>query len=92
MIERIRDLMLVSRPGVRLPVSLTPLASRVAAAIAGEDIGLVEPLMGSLGSYILPRDMRAPKLLGVRLHPFDRAVEAALREWEALEPGSVAAR
>jgi uncharacterized protein YbjT (DUF2867 family) len=92
MIERIRDLMLVGRPEVRLPVSMTAVASQVAAAIAGEDPGLIEPLMGSLGADILPRDMEAVELLGVRPRPFDRAVERALREWEALEPGSVAAR
>jgi uncharacterized protein YbjT (DUF2867 family) len=92
MLDRIADLMLVGRPGIRLPVSMTPVASRVAAAIAGEDPGLIEPLMGSLGSDILPRDMAAPDLLDVRLHRFDRAVEHALGEWERLEPGSVAAR
>jgi uncharacterized protein YbjT (DUF2867 family) len=92
MLERIADLMLVGRPGIRLPVTMTAVASRVAAAIAGEDPGLIEPLMGSLGSDILPRDMRASELLGVRLHRFDRAVERALGEWERLEPGSVAAR
>ena len=92
MIERIRDHMLVGRPGIRLPVTMTGVASRVAAVIAGEDPGLIEPLMGSLGSDILPRDQRTAQVFGVRLHSFDRAVEAALREWEALEPGSVAAR
>lgn len=92
MLQRIADLMLVGRPGIRLPVSMTPVASRIAAAIAGEDPGLIEPLMGSLGSDILPRDVTAPDTFGVRLHRFDRAVEAALSEWERLEPGSVAAR
>jgi uncharacterized protein YbjT (DUF2867 family) len=92
LIERIRDLMVVGRPGVRVPVSMTTVASRVAAAIAGEDPGLIEPLMGSLGSDILPRDDLAPEVFGVRLHRLDRAVERALREWEQLEPGSVAAR
>ena len=42
--------------------------------------------MESLSSDLLPRDDRAPALLGVRLHSFDRAVEHALREWEADEP------
>jgi uncharacterized protein YbjT (DUF2867 family) len=92
MIERIRDALMIGRPTIDLPVSLTPVASQVAAAITGEDPGLVGPLMGSLGSDILPRDMRAPEAFGVRLHPFDRAVERALREWDELEPGSVAAR
>ncbi len=92
MLERISELMLVGRPGFRLPISMTAVASRVAAAIAGEDPALIEPLMGSLGSDILPRDASAAELFGVRLHRFDRAVERALREWELTEPGSVAAR
>ena len=92
MIERIRDLLLIGRPGIRLPIGANAIASRIAAAIAGEDPELIGPLMGSLGTDLLPRDMEAPKLLGVRLHRFDRAVERALREWEAAEPGSVAAR
>ncbi len=92
MLSRIADHMLVSRPGIGIPVTMNGVASRVAAAIAGEDPGLIEPLMGSLGADILPRDDAAAKLLGVRLHGFDRAVERALREWESLEPGSVAAR
>ena len=36
LIERIADAMLVSRPRVTLPFSITPVASVVAAAIAGE--------------------------------------------------------
>ena len=92
MIERIRDLMMLGRPSLRLPISLTPVASRIAAAIGSEDLGLVEPLMGSLGGDILPRDDDAKALFGLRGRRFDRAVESALREWEELEPGSVAAR
>ena len=42
--------------------------------------------MESLASDLLPRDDRAAGLLGVRLHRFDRAVERALRDWEAGEP------
>ena len=92
LMERIRDLLMLNRPALPLPVSMTAVASQVAAAIAGEDPGLIEPLMGSLGSDILPRDMSAPEVFGVRLHGFERAVERALREWEVAEPGSVAAR
>ncbi len=92
MIERIRDLMIVGRPGLRLPISLTGVASRVGARIAGEDPEFIGALMGSLGHDLLPRDDEAPKLLGVRTRRFDRAVEHALREWEESEPGSVAAR
>jgi uncharacterized protein YbjT (DUF2867 family) len=85
MIERIRDALLLGRPRLDLPLRLTAVASRVAAAIAGEDPALIEPLMGSLGSDLLPRDDRARGLFGVRLHGFDAAVEHALREWEDAE-------
>jgi uncharacterized protein YbjT (DUF2867 family) len=85
MIERIRDALLLGRPRLDLPLRLTPVASRVAAAIAGEDPALVEPLMGSLGTDLLPRDERAMALLGVRPHSFDAAVERALRDWESME-------
>src|SRR4051794_3054170 len=85
MIERIRAALLLGRPRLDLPLTLTPVASRIAAAIAGEDPALIEPLMGSLGSDLLPRDDRARTLLGVRLHGFDAAVEHALAEWEAVE-------
>jgi uncharacterized protein YbjT (DUF2867 family) len=85
MIERIRDALLLGRPRLDLPLRLTPVASRIAAAIAGEDPALIEPLMGSLGSDLLPRDDRARELFGVHLHGFDAAVESALREWEATE-------
>jgi uncharacterized protein YbjT (DUF2867 family) len=85
MIERIRDALMLGRPRLDLPLRLTAVASRVAAAIAGEDPALIEPLMGSLGSDLLPRDDRARELFGVRLHGFDAAVERALREWEDAE-------
>ena len=85
MIERIADLMLVRRPALRLGRDATPIAAPVAAAIAGEDPGFIAPLMESLSGDLLPRDDRAAALLGVRLHGFDRAVEAALREWESAE-------
>lgn len=85
MIDRIRHHMAVGRRSVRLPVTLPTVSSRVAAIIAGEDPGLIEPLMGSLGSDLLPRDEQAAPLLGVRTRSFDRAVERALREWEAEE-------
>jgi uncharacterized protein YbjT (DUF2867 family) len=85
MVERIRDHLGLGRPSVPLPVSLTSVAAPVAAAIAGEDPGLIGPLMGSLDSDLLPRDERAQELFPIRLHRFDRAVERALREWEAVE-------
>jgi hypothetical protein len=92
MVERIRDAMLIGRPTVRLGLTVTPIAGRVAAAIAGEEAGLIVPLMESLESDLLPRDDRARELFGVRLHRFDAAVERALAVWERDEPGTVAAR
>jgi uncharacterized protein YbjT (DUF2867 family) len=86
MIERIADHMLVGRPVVRLDLSATPVASRVAAAIAGEEPELIGPLMEGLAGDLLPRDDAAFEIFGVRLHSFDAAVERALREWEAAEP------
>jgi len=86
MIERIRDAMVVGRPALRLGLEATPVASRVAAAIAGEDHALIGPLMEGLSHDLLPRDDAAAELLGVRLHTFDAAVERALRDWEAAEP------
>ena len=84
-VERIADHMLVDRIPVRLGFGGGQLASRVAAVIAGEDHGLIGPLMEGLTSDLLPRDDRAAQLLGVRLHRFDAAVEHALREWEESE-------
>jgi uncharacterized protein YbjT (DUF2867 family) len=87
MIDRIAELMVVGRPALRLRrVTATPIASRVAAAIAQEDPELIAPLMEGLEHDLLPRDSSAVELLGVRLHSFDAAVERALRDWEAVEP------
>jgi uncharacterized protein YbjT (DUF2867 family) len=86
MIERIADLMLVRRRSLNVARNATPLVAPVAAALANEEAGFIGPLMESLSGDLLPRDERAPVLLGVRLHRFDRAVERALREWEASEP------
>jgi uncharacterized protein YbjT (DUF2867 family) len=87
LIDRIRDLMLVDRPTLTLgSLSLTPIASRVAAVIAGEQHELIGTMMESLEDDLLPRDYRASELLGVRLHSLDSAIEHALRDWESLEP------
>src|SRR3954462_10234461 len=68
LVAQIRDALLVGRPAINLGFSLTPVASRVAAAIAGEDHALIGPLMEGLETDLLPRDECAPALLGVRLH------------------------
>jgi uncharacterized protein YbjT (DUF2867 family) len=85
-VEGIRELMLVGRPSWRTRATATGIASRVGAAITGEDHELIGPLMEGLGHDLLPRDDTAPGLLGVRLHSFPAAVERALREWEEREP------
>lgn len=86
MLERIRDVLLLDRPRIDLPFALTPVASVVAATIAGERLELIEPLMRGLGADLLPRDERAQELFPIRLHRFDAAVERSLRDWEAVEP------
>ncbi len=80
LIAGIADAMMVNRPTIGLGLTLTPVASVIAAAIAGEDIGLVEPLMESLEHDLLPRDSSAAGVFGVRLHSFSAAVERALRD------------
>jgi uncharacterized protein YbjT (DUF2867 family) len=86
LIDRIRDSMLVSRPSLRLGrLSLTPIASHVASVIAGEQHELIGPLMESLETDLLPQDDEAARLLGVRLHSLDAAIERSLRIWEQTE-------
>ena len=82
MLDRIADVMMVDRPALRLGFNLTPVASVVAAAVAGEDPGLIEPLMESLEHDLLPRDGDAADAFGVHLHRFQAAVERALRDLE----------
>jgi uncharacterized protein YbjT (DUF2867 family) len=86
MLAGIAELMLVSRPSLRMGVNLTGITARVAAAITGEDPELVLPLMEGLQGDLLPADDDAAELLNVTLHTFESAVENALREWERLEP------
>lgn len=87
LIDRIREHMLVGRPTIGFKrLTVTPIASRIAAVIAGEEYELIGPLMESLGEDLLASDNRAAELLGVRLHSLDAAIEHALREWESTEP------
>jgi uncharacterized protein YbjT (DUF2867 family) len=87
LIARIADHMLVGRPAITLKrLTVTPIASRVSALIAGEHPELIGPLMESLGEDLLVGDERAAALLGVRVHTLDAAIEHALRDWEASEP------
>jgi uncharacterized protein YbjT (DUF2867 family) len=87
MIGRIAEAMGVGRMPLGLGASLTPPAAAVVAAVTGQPLELVRPLMESLESDLLPRDPdEAARLYGIRPLAFDRAVERALREWESLEP------
>ena len=87
LIELIRDHMLLERPTVALgSLTLTPIASRISALIAGEQHELIGPLMESLEDDLLVSGDSAAEAFGVRLHSLDSAIEHALREWEAQEP------
>jgi uncharacterized protein YbjT (DUF2867 family) len=86
MIEQIAESMGVGRLPIGLGASLTPPASAVVAAVTGQPLELVRPLMESLESDILPSDAQeAPRLYGLRPRSFERAVDHALAEWEAVE-------
>lgn len=87
MLEHIAESMGVGRSSVGIRASLTPPASAVVAAVSGQPLELVRPLMESLESEMLPRDPdEAAAVYGLRPRGFDRAVEHALAEWEATEP------
>ena len=87
LITRIADTMLVARPTISTRgLSVTPIASRIAAIIASEQPELIEPLMESLETDLLPSNELASDVLGIRLHSLDAAIEHALAEWEADEP------
>jgi len=87
MLESIAEMMGVGRASVGIRASLTPPASAVVAAVTGQPLELVRPLMESLESEILPADPdEAAALYGLSPRGFERAVEHALAEWEAAEP------
>ena len=87
MIEQIAEAMGVGRLPLGFKRSLTPPASAVVAAVTGQPVELVRPLMESLETDLLPRDPdEAPRLYGIRPHRFDRALDRALAEWERAEP------
>jgi len=86
MIERIAEAMGVGRLPLGFKRSLTPPASAVVAAVTGQPLELVRPLMESLESDLLPRDGEAARIYDLRPHPFARALDHALAEWEKGEP------
>jgi uncharacterized protein YbjT (DUF2867 family) len=86
LVQRIAELMMLSRPSVGLRMSVTPIAARMAAVLTDEQPELVLPLMEGLTGDLLPGSADAAAKLNVELHSFDSAVEHALYEWERLEP------
>jgi len=82
LLDRIATVLMIDRPAISLPFNLTPVASVIAAAVAEEDPGLIEPLMESLEHDLLPRDRDAATVFGVKLHTFQAAVERAVRDME----------
>ena len=87
MIERIAALLLRPRAATPLPSAFGALGTALAARVSSTPGELLGPLMASLGGDLLADDSRARERLRVRLHSFDAAVEHALRQWEALDPG-----
>jgi uncharacterized protein YbjT (DUF2867 family) len=86
MIEQIAEQMGVGRTPIGLGRSLTPPASAVVAAVTGQPLELVRPLMESLEQDLLPRGAdEAARMYGIRTLPFERSVERALADWESRE-------
>jgi uncharacterized protein YbjT (DUF2867 family) len=85
MIETIAEAMGVGRVRLRIGLTQTPTASAVVSAVVGQPVELVRPLMESLEYDLLPRDRDAQRIFDLRPHGYVRAVEHALREWEATE-------
>ena len=85
MIERIAEAMGVGRMPLPLPAKQTPAASAVVSAVTGQPLELVRPLMQSLEHDLLPRSDEAQRIYGLNPHPFERALDHALRDWERSE-------
>ncbi|HTC59009.1 MAG TPA: NAD-dependent epimerase/dehydratase family protein [Solirubrobacteraceae bacterium] len=86
LVQRIAELMMLSRPSFGLGVSVTPIAARLAAVLTDEQPELVLPLMEGLTGDLLVSGQAAATALDVELHSFDSAVEHALYQWEKREP------
>jgi uncharacterized protein YbjT (DUF2867 family) len=86
MVERIAEAMGVGRMPLPLPASQTPAASAVVSAVTDQPLELVRPLMESLEHDLLPRNDDAERIYGITPHPFERALDHAMRDWESAEP------
>jgi uncharacterized protein YbjT (DUF2867 family) len=85
MVEQIAEAMGVGRMPLPLPATQTPAASAVVSAVTDQPLELVRPLMQSLEHDLLPRNDDARTIYGLKPHPFERALEHALRDWERSE-------
>ena len=85
MIEQIAEALGVGRMTLPLPATQTPAASAVVSALTGQPLELVRPLMRSLEHDLLPRNDDARRIYGLKPHPFERALDHALRDWERTE-------
>jgi uncharacterized protein YbjT (DUF2867 family) len=85
MIERIAEAIGVGRMPLPLPATQTPAASAIVSAVTDQPLELVRPLMQSLERDLLPRNDDARRIYGLKPHPFDRALDHALRDWERTE-------
>jgi uncharacterized protein YbjT (DUF2867 family) len=85
MIERIAEAIGVGRMPLPLPATQTLAASAVVSALTDQPLELVRPLMQSLEHDLLPRNDDARTIYGLKPHPFERALDHALRDWERTE-------
>ncbi len=82
MVERIAEAIGVGRMALPVPATQTPAASAVVSAVTNQPLELVRPLMQSLEHDLLPRNDDAERIYGLAPHPFERALDHALRDWE----------
>ena len=85
MVERIAEAIGVGRMSLPVPATQTLAASAVVSAVTDQPLELVRPLMQSLEHDLLPRNDDAKQIYGLTPHPFDRALDHALRDWERSE-------
>jgi uncharacterized protein YbjT (DUF2867 family) len=83
LVGRIGELAGKDRRSFGLPFDATPLASRAAALVTGEDAGLIQPLMESLEYDLVPDDAEARRRFGVDPKSLDDAIRDALAERNA---------
>jgi uncharacterized protein YbjT (DUF2867 family) len=85
MVDRIAEAMGVGRMPLPLPAAQTAAASAVVSAITDQPLELVRPLMQSLEHDLLPRNDDARRIYRLTPHPFERALDHAMRDWERSE-------